>query len=80
MRKAIISCVAALALLGSLGFEAAAQSSCSGWRSKCVSRCKQLGNTSCPTCTEKMAECRSTGCWTEIPRFGGGSYCNLKKS
>lgn len=78
--KILVSCSLALALLGMLALEAAAQSSCSGWRSACLSRCKASGNTSCPYCSQQANECRKTGCWVEHPNFGGATHCNLKKS
>jgi hypothetical protein len=75
--KVIVSCAFALALLGTLAIEAAAQSSCSGWNATCLARC---GKANCPTCVEKMASCRKTGCWTETQRYGGARHCSLKKS
>ena len=80
MWKAAASCGFALALLGALSFEAAAQSSCSGWRSTCVSRCKGQGFQNCSRCDEEMSNCRRSGCWRETPQFGGKEHCNLKKS
>ena len=80
MSRTLVSCGFALALLGTFALEAAAQTSCSGWRQTCLSRCKQSGAASCPRCSEQMSNCRTTGCWTEVPAFGGATHCNLKKS
>jgi hypothetical protein len=80
MMKAIAACGLALALLGTLAIEVAAQTSCSGWRSACQSRCKQSGATSCAYCSQQMSECRKTGCWAVHPNFGGGTRCSLTKS
>jgi hypothetical protein len=67
-----------LALLGALSFEAVAQSSCSGWKATCESRCKRADCGG--ICVQKKNECMATGCWTEVPRNGGKQHCNLKKS
>jgi hypothetical protein len=80
MSRTLVSCGFALALLGTFALEAAAQTSCSGWRQTCLSRCKQSGATSCPYCSRQVSECRQTGCWIEHPSRGGASHCNLKKS
>jgi hypothetical protein len=79
MTKTLVCFGLALALLGGFALEAGAQTSCSGWRSKCIARCKERGFASCPRCDEEMSNCRKTGCWTEVPAFGGGTHCNLKK-
>lgn len=82
--KVLVSCGFALALLGTLAVEAAAQSSCSGWYSKCSARCKTnaADQKTCVSnvCGSKLASCRQSGCWEEAQRFGGGNHCNLKKS
>ena len=80
MMKMVVSCGLALVLLGTLAVEVAAQSSCSAWRSTCLSRCKDSGAASCPYCSQQMSECRQTGCWIEHPSRGGATHCNLKKS
>jgi hypothetical protein len=80
MMKAMVSCGFALALLGGLALEAAAQTSCSDWRSKCLARCKERGATNCPYCSQQLSSCRKSGCWTENANFGGGTHCSLKKS
>jgi hypothetical protein len=80
MLKAFAGCALALALLGTLAVEVAAQTSCSGWRATCLARCKQSGATSCPRCADQMSSCRQSGCWVEHANFGGGKTCNLKKS
>jgi hypothetical protein len=71
--KVIVSFGFALALLGTLAIEAAAQSSCSDENKLCLSR----GGGA--RCAERMAKCRRTGCWEHIPKYGG-PICNLKKS
>jgi hypothetical protein len=64
----------ALALLGTLAVEAAAQqSTCSAENSLCLSR----GGGE--RCAERMKNCRRSGCWEHLPKFGG-RVCNLKKS
>jgi hypothetical protein len=55
MSRTLVSFGFALALLGTFALEAAAQSSCSGWRQTCLSRCKQSGAASCPRCSEQMS-------------------------
>jgi len=77
MLKIVVSCGFALAMLGTLALEATAQSSCSGWNALCQQRC---GQPNCPRCAQQMANCRRTGCWTTVPKFGGQTFCNLKKS
>jgi hypothetical protein len=73
MTRTLISCGFALALLGTFALEAAAQSSCSAENSLCLSR----GGGE--RCAERMKDCRRTGCWAHIPKYGG-QICNLKKS
>ena len=85
MLKALASCALALALLGTFPLRASAQSSCSGWLSKCTARCNddQPSSTkSCMSefCRPKFAECRQSGCWREYAVYGGALHCNLKKS
>ena len=77
--KVIVACGLGLALLGTLAIDAAAQTSCSGWRAKCLERCKQSGTANCPYCSQQTSNCRKTGCWTENANFGGAKHCNLKK-
>lgn len=77
MLKIVVVGGFAVALLGTLALEAAAQSSCSGWNAVCRQRC---GKASCPYCDQQVAACRKTGCWTQVPKFGGGRHCNLTKS
>ncbi len=79
LRTAVASGLA-LALLATFALEAAAQSSCSGWRATCLARCKQSGASNCSRCSEQMSSCRKTGCWAEIAQFGGARHCDLKKS
>jgi hypothetical protein len=71
--KIAVSCGFALALLGALAIEAAAQSSCSAENKLCLSR----GGGA--RCAERMARCRATGCWEHIAKYGG-RICNLEKS
>lgn len=73
MLKALVSCGFALALLGTFAVEVAAQTSCSSENSLCLSR---GGGT---RCAERMDNCRRTGCWEHLPKYGG-RVCNLKKS
>lgn len=86
MMKVVGSLGFALALLGTLAVEAAAQSSCAGFFSQCSARCREPSRTEpaakCITdhCTPKRNSCRATGCWTEGAKYGGGKACNLKKS
>jgi hypothetical protein len=79
MKKALAASGLILALLGGLAMEVAAQTSCSGWRSKCLARCKEGGATNCPYCAQQTSNCRKTGCWTENAQFGGATHCNLQK-
>jgi len=69
----IVSCALALALLGTLAIEAAAQSSCSAENSLCLSR----GGGA--RCAERLAGCKRSGCWDHIAKYGG-RICGLKKS
>jgi hypothetical protein len=72
--KIIVACGFALALVGSLAIEVAAQqSSCSAENRLCLSR----GGGA--RCAERMARCRRTGCWDHIPKYGG-PICGLRKS
>lgn len=71
--KIIVFCGLGLALLGALAIEAAAQSSCSAEKALCLSR----GGGK--RCDERMANCRRTGCWEHLPKYGG-PICSLKKS
>ena len=73
MKGIVVSCAIAVALVGPFAFEAAAQSSCSAEKALCVSR----GGGA--RCDERMANCRRTGCWEHIAKYGG-PICNLKKS
>ena len=73
MMKAFVCCGFALALLGTLAVEAAAQTSCSSENSLCLSR----GGGK--RCAERMNNCRRNGCWEHLPKYGG-RICNLKKS
>jgi hypothetical protein len=80
MLRIAVSCGFALALLGTLAIEGAAQSSCSAENSLCLSRGRpddQDGQRA--RCAERMAKCRRTGCWEHVPKYGG-TICNLKKS
>ena len=73
MKKIIVCCGFALALLGTLAIEAAAQSSCSEVFASCVA------NRGGGVCSERMAICKRTGCWDRNQQHGG-RICNLKKS
>jgi hypothetical protein len=79
MMKIVVACGFALALLGTLALEAAAQTSCRGWNAECRKRC---GKANCPYCDEQKSSCGKTGCWTEgrLGDFPGKRHCNLKKS
>ena len=78
--KLVASLSLAFVLLAGAGIEVAAQSTCSCWNSTCVSRCKARGAATCPRCSEQMAACKKSGCWTEAGQHGGGKHCNLGKS
>lgn len=86
MMKVFVSCGFALALLGTLGMEATAQSSCGGFFSQCAGRCAEpsrkepVAKCVADHCTPKRNSCRATGCWTEGAKYGGAKTCNLKKS
>jgi hypothetical protein len=69
----------ALALLGTLTVEVAAQTSCSAWKAVCLTRCPSL-KIGCAHCDDLLATCRRTGCWTEGKNYGNARHCNLKKS
>jgi hypothetical protein len=72
-------CGFALALLGTLTMEVAAQTSCSAWKSVCLKRCVEQ-RINCVHCDDLLATCRKTGCWREGKNYGGARHCNLKKS
>lgn len=80
MMKAIVPCGLALALLGALTIEAAAQTSCSGWNERCLRRCKESGAARCNYCISEMSNCRKSGCWRRPATYGGGTFCSLAKS
>lgn len=80
MMKVMVACGLALALLGTLTIEVAAQTSCSGWNSRCLNRCKESGAPRCNYCISEMGYCRKSGCWRRPPAYGGGTFCDLKKS
>ncbi len=71
--KAFAFCGFALALISTFASEAAAQTSCSAENSLCLSR----GGGA--RCAERMKNCRRTGCWEHLPKYGG-RICNVKKS
>jgi hypothetical protein len=79
MLKIFVSCGFALALLGTLAIEAAAQTSCSGWYPICRQRCVEQ-RINCDHCDELLATCKRTGCWREGKNYGRARHCNLKKS
>ena len=78
--KAMVIGGIALALLGILTIEVAAQTSCSGWNERCLRRCKESGAAVCAYCTSEMSNCRKSGCWTRPGTYGGGRFCSLTKS
>lgn len=56
-----------------------AQSSCSGWSSKCSARCKGVANPNCVSnCVARANTCRQSGCFFAAAE--GRQVCNLKKS
>ncbi len=72
--KIIVSCGFVLAVLGAFAIEVAAQqSSCSAENALCLAR----GGGA--RCAERLANCRRTGCWDHIPKYGG-RICGLRKS
>jgi hypothetical protein len=84
MRKGLFAAGAALAFIALLSIEAPAQTSCAAFFNQCKARCPQwskdpVAKCTADHCSPKLATCRSTGCWTEGPRFGGGKFCNLQK-
>jgi len=83
MRYALVVSILALAAISIIP-PADAQSSCSGFQSKCAQRCKERNpndkNCVSDHCTPKLGACRSTGCWQEGQLYGGQKTCNLKKS
>jgi hypothetical protein len=83
MMKYLTALAFALALFGTLTWEAGAQSSCQGMFSQCAARCKSRAPTdkSCVSdhCSPKLATCRQSGCWQEGKQYGGQRTCNLKK-
>ena len=60
-----------------------AAGSCGGFYSTCAARCKKDNpadrNCASDHCAPKLAECKSSGCWHEGRRYGGGKTCNLKR-
>jgi hypothetical protein len=70
----------AFVLLAGAGMDVAAQTTCGGWNSTCVSRCKARGAADCPYCSQQMTSCKKSGCWTESKQNGGAKHCNLGKS
>jgi hypothetical protein len=84
-KRFLVGCSLAAAVLGTLAVGAAAQTTCAGFYSQCKARCPEwskepVAKCAADHCAPKLSTCRSTGCWTEGPRYGGGKYCNLKKS
>ena len=79
MLRIVVSCGFALALLGTLAREAEAQTSCSAWKSVCLTRCPGL-KIGCAHCDDLLATCKRTGCWKEGKNYGNKQHCNLKKS
>lgn len=60
-----------------------AAASCASFQSTCAARCRkdnpQDKNCVSDHCSPKLAQCRSTGCWQEGRRYGGGLTCNLTR-
>ena len=77
------SALAIAALLAVVSAEAASVASCSGWRATCMKRslasARAGGEEWTQLCDSKFSECLSSGCWTEAPRFGGATHCDLSK-
>jgi hypothetical protein len=73
MRLAFVVAIAAVLALDAA--EAASAASCSGWRAICL---KRSGSRSEP-CESKFSTCLSSGCFAEIPKFGGANHCGLAK-
>jgi hypothetical protein len=66
--------VAMTALLVPACAHAASAASCSGWRSICSAR----GGTD-QNCGAKFRDCVSSGCFAEIPKYGGAMHCGLTR-
>jgi hypothetical protein len=73
MRLAFVVAIAAVLALDSA--EAASAASCSGWRAICL---KRAGSRPEP-CESKFRTCLSSGCFAEIPQFGGANHSGLAK-
>lgn len=57
--------------------------SCSASRNTCAVRCKRDNPTdkNCVSdhCMPKYNQCKTTGCWQEGARYGGGLTCNMDR-
>jgi len=79
---------AALSAVPALGTEngtmVMAAASCTGTYRQCVARCRRdvPQDKACPSdhCAPKLGTCKSSGCWQEGARYGGGLTCNLTRS
>jgi hypothetical protein len=89
--KSITSLLLAGAVLVTMTFAAAAQSSsvgsfkvaaagsCKGWLATCNARCGHAVKCDAGFCATKFATCQTSGCWTEGPSYGNVSHCGLAK-
>ncbi len=82
--KTTLAIVFAVMTVVTFSAEVVAQDSCAAIFSRCKARCPEwskepIAKCAADHCSPKLATCRKTGCWTEGPRYGGGTVCNLKK-
>ncbi len=85
MRRGLVAVAAVFAFAGLFSLDVPAQTSCTGYFNQCKARCPEwskepVAKCAADHCAPKLRTCRSTGCWTEGPRYGGGKFCNLQKS
>lgn len=81
--KTMLAVVFAVVTVVAFSAEIAAQDSCAALFGRCKSRCPEwskepLAKCTADHCSPKLATCRKTGCWTEGPRFGGGTVQSEK--
>jgi hypothetical protein len=60
-----------------------AADTCASFQSTCAVRCRKDNpqDKSCVSdhCLPKLAQCKTTGCWQEGQRYGGGQTCGMKR-
>ena len=82
--KVVFAFLFVVAAVVTFSAEIAAQDSCAAHFGRCKARCPEwskepVAKCAADHCSPKLSTCRKTGCWTEGPRYGGGTTCNLKK-